>query len=170
MEAGNNINIEEIMSEIRQKIKDQNLTADMLSFEDVPYKKASQTANNPDVTLGEADAALAYVNAHTYIQPYKELQGNPIAVFIKKIIRKLTKFYVEPVVFEQNDFNANAAAVLNALKNAAGSRKNEDEISTDDVMSRIEVLELNQKNLSAQIEALEKENRALRQQLGKQAD
>lgn len=170
MEGSNNINIEEIMSEIRQKIKDQNLTADMLSFEDVPYKKASQTANNPNVTLGEADTALAYLNAHSYIQPYKELQGNPLAVFIKKIIRKLTKFYVEPVVFEQNDFNANTVAVLNALKNAAGKRTDETEISLEDILGKIEVLELNQKNLLVQIEALEKENKALMQQLGKQAD
>ena len=35
----NNINIEEIMADIRKKIKDEGLTADMLSFEDVPYKK-----------------------------------------------------------------------------------------------------------------------------------
>lgn len=170
MEGSNNINIEEIMNEIRQKIKEQKLTADMLSFEDVPYKKAAQTGNDPNVTLGEADSALAYLNAHSFIQPYKELQGNPVFVFIKKIIRRLTKFYVEPVVFEQNDFNANTVHVLNALKNAAGTRIGETEVSLEDVLGKIEVLELNQKNLSAQIEALEKENRALKEQLGKQAD
>ena len=38
----NNINIEEIMADIRKKIKDENLTADMLSFEDGPDKKAVQ--------------------------------------------------------------------------------------------------------------------------------
>lgn len=168
MESSNNINIEEIMAEIRQKIKEQKLTADMLSFEDVPYKKAAQSGNDPNVTLGEADTALAYLNAHSYIQPYKELQGNPLFVFIKKVIRKLTKFYVEPVVFEQNDFNANTVQVLNALKNAAGSRTDKEEVSLEDVLGKIELLELNQKNLSAQIEALEKENRALREKLGKQ--
>ena len=42
MENGS-INIEEIMAEIKQKIKEQGLTADMLSFEDVPYKKNAQS-------------------------------------------------------------------------------------------------------------------------------
>ena len=41
MENGN-INIEEIMAEIKRGIKEQGLTADMLSFEDVPFKKTAQ--------------------------------------------------------------------------------------------------------------------------------
>ena len=106
MENGS-INIEEIMAEIKQKIKEQGLTADMLSFEDVPYKKNAQS--------GSASEALDYISTHYYIQPYKELQGNPVKVFIKKVLRKLMKFYVEPVVFEQNDFNANAVTVMKSL-------------------------------------------------------
>ncbi len=82
MENGS-INIEEIMAEIKRNIKEQGLTADMLSFEDVPYKKTAQG--------GSAAEAMDYLTSHYYIQPYKELKGNPIKVFIKKTLRKLMK-------------------------------------------------------------------------------
>ena len=149
MENGS-INIEEIMAEIKQKIKEQGLTADMLSFEDVPYKKNAQS--------GSASEALDYISTHYYIQPYKELQGNGIKVFFKKVLRKLMKFYVEPVVFEQNDFNANAANIISDLA----------ESDIGKISGRVETLELANKELMLRLDKLEQENRELREKLGKQ--
>ena len=144
------INIEEIMAEIKQSIKEQGLTADMLSFEDVPYKKNAQR--------GSASEALDYVSTHYYIQPYKELQGNPVKVFIKKVIRKLTKFYVEPVVFEQNDFNANAVTVMKSLSESGSA----------DLGGRVETLELANKELIIRLDKLERENAELRRLISKE--
>jgi len=144
------INIEEIMAEIKQSIKEQGLTADMLSFEDVPYKKNAQS--------GSASEALDYVSTHYYVQPYKELQGNPVKVFIKKVIRKLTKFYVEPVVFEQNDFNANAVTVMKSLAESGSA----------DLGGRVETLELANKELIIRLDKLERENAELRRLISKE--
>lgn len=144
------INIEEIMAEIKQSIKEQGLTADMLSFEDVPYRKNAQS--------GSASEALDYVSTHYYIQPYKELQGNPVKVFIKKVIRKLTKFYVEPVVFEQNDFNANAVTVMKSLTESGSA----------DLGGRVETLELANKELLIRLDRLERENAELRRLISKE--
>ncbi len=141
------INIEDIMAEIKQKIKDQGLTADMLSFEDVPYKKTAQGGSLPE--------ALDYITSHYYIQPYKELKGNPVKVFIKKVIRKMVKFYVEPVVFEQNDFNANAVTVMKSLADSRSS----------DLSGRVETLELANKELLIRLDKLERENNELRSRL-----
>ncbi|MGN0614706.1 hypothetical protein [Ruminococcus flavefaciens] len=146
MENGS-INIEEIMAEIKQKIKEQGLTADMLSFEDVPYKKNAQS--------GSASEALDYISTHYYIQPYKELQGNSIKVFFKKVLRKLMKFYVEPVVFEQNDFNANAVTVIKSLT----------ENKSADMSSKVEAMELAHKELMIRLDKLERENAELRSRL-----
>lgn len=146
------INIEEIMAEIKQSIKEQGLAADMLSFEDVPYKKNAQS--------GSASEALDYVSTHYYIQPYKELQGNPVKVFIKKVIRKLTKFYVEPVVFEQNDFNANAVTVMKSLTESGSA----------DLGGRVETLELANKELLIRLDKLERENAELRRLISKETD
>lgn len=157
----NNINIEEIMSQIKREIKEKNLTADMLSFEDVPYEKPTDMSSGS--SLEDCDSALTYLNTHYYIQPYKELQGNPLKVFFKKVIRKLTKFYVEPVVFEQNDFNANTTKALNSLRSAVNTGS-----ESSDMNDRLQVLELAQKELTKRIDSLERENAALREELGKQ--
>lgn len=146
------INIEEIMAEIKQSIKDQGLTADMLSFEDVPYRKNAQS--------GSASEALDYISTHYYIQPYKELKGNPVKVFIKKVLRKLIKFYVEPVVFEQNDFNANAVTVMKSLTESGSA----------DLGGRVETLELANKELLIRLDRLERENAELRRLVSKEND
>ena len=147
---GTNINIEEIMADIKREIKEKGLTNDMLSFEEVPYRK-SQAGGSPQ-------EALDYVRSNYYIQPYKELQGNPLKVLFKKVIRKMVKFYVEPVVMEQNDFNANAATVMADLAESDISR----------ISGRVEALELANKELLNRLDKLERENIELRQQLGKQ--
>ncbi len=149
----NSIDIEEIMAEIKRDIKEKGLTEDMLGFEDVPYKKPVQIGGSE-----QADDALAFLNANCSVQPYKELKGNPLKVFFKKVIRKLVKFYVEPVVQEQNDLNINTVTVLNALS----------ENKTEDISDRIATLELAQKELLRRIDKLERENESLRIQLGKQ--
>lgn len=165
----NKINIEEIMAQIKAEIAEKGLTPDMLSFEDVSYKKPVQAAADPGASLADAADAFAYVNSHHYVQPYKPLPGNPVAVFIKKVIRKLTKFYVEPVVFEQNSFNAATVNILNVMKNTAENAEKNNDASAD-LMSRLETLELAQKELRSRIDSLERENAALREQLGSQEE
>ena len=144
------INIEEIMSEIKRNIKEQGLTADMLSFEDVPFNKTAQSGSAPE--------ALDYLTSHYYIQPYKEIQGNPVKVFVKKVLRKLVTFYVAPIVFEQNDFNANAVTVMKALSDG----------KTEDLSNKVETLELAQKELIIRLDKLERENAELRSKLARE--
>ena len=144
------INIEEIMSEIKRNIKEQGLTADMLSFGDVPFNKTAQSGSAPE--------ALDYLTSHYYIQPYKEIQGNPVKVFVKKVLRKLVTFYVAPIVFEQNDFNANAVTVMKALSDG----------KTEDLSNKVETLELAQKELMIRLDKLERENAELRGRLARE--
>lgn len=110
------INIEEIMKEIRQEIADKNLTSDMLSFEDVPFQKAQPVSSSGGLDSGEAKNAMVYLNSHFNLQPYKPLAGNPVAVFFKRVFRKLIKFYIEPLAEEQSNFNANTVRMLNAMQ------------------------------------------------------
>lgn len=147
----NNINIEEIMAEIKREIKEKGLSGEMLSFEDVPYRKTPQAG-------GSVSEALEYLNSNYNVQPYKELKGNALKVFFKKVIRKLTKFYIEPAVEDQNGVNSNIVTVLNSLA----------ENSPEKAISKAETLELGQKELMIRIERLEKENEELRKALGKQ--
>ena len=135
-----NVNTEEIMAQIRQEIKEKGLSSDMLSFEDIPYSKPVQAGNAGDISGEEFSARLIWLKAHYYIQPYKQLAGNAVSVFAKKVIRKMAKFYVEPVVFEQNDFNANVVSVIDSLTES-------------------------NKKLTRRVDALEQENIELRKRL-----
>ncbi len=147
----NNINIEEIMADIKREIKEKGLTGDMLSFEDVPYKKTPQAG-------GSVSEALDFLNSNYNVQPYKELKGNPLKVVFKKIIRKLMKFYIEPTVNDQNNVNSSIVTVLNGLADN----------SPEKALNKAETIELAQKELLMRIEKLEKENEELRKALGKQ--
>ena len=146
------INIENIMNEIRAEIKAKGLTSDMLSFDDVPVQHHIST----EPQANEADIALAYINQHYSIQPYKQLQGSGLKVFMKKAIRKLVKFYVEPVVFAQNTFNAHVVRVINPTKAVV-----------DELVNRVAELENQQEHLQQKIEALTKEKEALKEKLRK---
>lgn len=161
------VNIEEIMQGIRREIQEKGLTSDMLDFEDVPYRKAEDPVNGCSADSEEVKQAMIYLNGHYNIQPYKPLGGNPLFVFVKKVIRKLTKFYVEPIVFDQNAFNANVVRILNAMR----TEEPADASGTPEaLLQRMETLELNQKNLTIRLEALQKENDALRRQLEGRAE
>ncbi len=97
-----NINIEDIMQEIREDIKARGLKDDSISFEDVillgggtgaPYSKEAYT--DMLVNAGEDSEVLSY----------RELSGNPVSKLIKKINRRLIAFYIESIVDDQNKFN-----------------------------------------------------------------
>ena len=102
-----NMNKEEIMAQIRQEIKDGGAPSDMPRFEDIPYRKPAQGAS--------ADETMAWLDSHSYVQPYKQLSGSPVSVFGKKAVRRLTKFYIEPIASEQSDINANIVSMLHSL-------------------------------------------------------
>ena len=138
----------------------------MLSFEDVPQQACTGNKRG-GLLLADADDALAHMNAHYYVQPYKPIAGNPLKVVIKKVIRKLTKFYVEPVVFEQNEFNANTVSVLNTFRGAIEGQASKEDSGLAD---RIEALELAQKALLTRLDGLERENAALRSALEEQEE
>lgn len=102
----NSINTSEIMSGIKGTAKN------IPDFENVPYsaKAGSAVPENPDEAISE-------LRSYSYIHPYRQIAGKTFKVFLKKVVRKAVKFYVEPIVDEQNDFNASAEATITSLRN-----------------------------------------------------
>jgi len=103
------INIEKIMEEIRQEIQEKGYTNDMLSFDDImDFDEENKTLED----------YFDILNSIWNVQAYRELPGgnglvSKLNVFIKKVLRKLIKFYIEPIVADQNEFNANCVRLLN---------------------------------------------------------
>lgn len=105
------INIEKIMEEIRQEIQEKGYTNDMLSFDDITdFDEENKTLED----------YFDILNSIWNVQAYRELPGgnglvSKLNVFIKKVLRKLIKFYIEPIVADQNEFNANCVRLLNMI-------------------------------------------------------
>ncbi|MBQ9116204.1 MAG: hypothetical protein IJY04_04210 [Clostridia bacterium] len=131
------INIEKIMDDIRSEIKEKGYTADMLSFSDVTgiTSELSDGFNYHELTVN-----LNVANDICMVPFDRPLPGNPIVVFIKKVIRKLIRFYIRPTVEQQNDFNAQMVRCVNILGNHAKAAA--EAPSVDELSGKIELLEL----------------------------
>lgn len=123
------MNIEDVMADIRRDIKDSGADKIPLSFDDSKYTKH----NNGSASL---DDAVEYIAYNHEVQPYQIYTGNPIKVFMKKVLRKMAAFFVVPVVQQQNDLNSNFMVVAEAVK----QQKEEIELmkrQLDDLNTRI---------------------------------
>ena len=125
----NYINTAEIMSDIKRTAKD------IPDFENIPYKK-----NAGSVIYENPDKAISEMRSYSYIHSYRQFNDKKVKVFLKKVVRKIIKFYVEPIVEEQNNFNASSEATITSLRNT-------------------------QKKLIKRIEKLENENKRLMKDL-----
>ncbi len=135
------INIEKIMKDIRKEIEEKGYDSSMLSFDDVELN-----SDLTDTTL-DMDESLRYVKMNFEVEAYRNLPGNSAVVFIKKIFRKFMKFYVEPIVRDQNQLNYRYSVIFKELEKKYSS-----------VEERLEKAE-------EKINALEKENESLKNKL-----
>lgn len=103
-----NINVEEIMANIRQNIKDKGYVEE-------------EKINNFDFTpkINEEDNFrydLDTLNRVWNVNLEREiLSRNKLFSFIKKVLRKLTRWYVVPMMQDQVVFNSYAVRIINNL-------------------------------------------------------
>lgn len=134
---GNEFNIEEVMDEIRKEIKEKGLTSDMLSFSDVT---SVSVADDGSFSKAGLDSCLANLSDSYVIRDNRQLSGNPIVVFIKRVVRKLTRFYVKPIVDAQTEFNAYTVQTANMLSRYVCDDL--EKTNTKQLEEKIELLEL----------------------------
>lgn len=138
------INVEEIMKEIREDIRNKGYTPDMLSFKDVSVPNEDGYTYNYDELCG-----LVYqVNQCCSVPWARELPGNPIVVFIKKVIRITVAFLIAPMSDEQNAFNGNTTRVINQLMGYIDAQNNK----IESMEKNIEILEEKVAKLSEKIQ------------------
>ncbi len=107
------VNVEQIMSQIREEIKEKGLTKDMLSFDDVIVDTSNMNSDHfeKDIFAEQLDK----VNQSWELTSYKILHGNKVAVVFKKVIRKMLYFLIDPILADQSDFNASNVRLMNQL-------------------------------------------------------
>lgn len=119
------INIETIMQEIRAEIREKGYTDDLLSFNDVVVDTSRMNVQEFDkITFNEE---IYTINHSWNVQAYRQLSGSKISIFIKKVIRKLVYFFVEPIVMEQDGFNASIVRAMNQMNCFVDEKVHENE-------------------------------------------
>ena len=113
------INIEDIMKEIRSDIAAKGYTRDALSFDDVVLDDDCMKYDHFDKI--EFSQELYVLNHNWDVKAYRQFENNggiagKFKNFFKKSIRKMVKFYVEPIVTDQNRYNASTIRSLNLLE------------------------------------------------------
>ena len=113
MAEENNINIENIMEQIKNDISAKGYTNDLLSFDDVVVDVSSMNVLKFDRVKFNEDLYVA--NHEWEVNPYRPLHGGKVRVFFRKVIRKLVYFFVEPIVMAQDGFNASIVRMMNQM-------------------------------------------------------
>ena len=120
------INIESIMQEIKAEIKQKGYTNDLLSFNDIVIDTSGMNASNFDKIAFNEEI---YTVNHTWnVQAYRVLSGSKIALFFKKVVRKMVYFFVEPIVLEQDGFNASVVRLMNQINCYVDETKEQNEL------------------------------------------
>jgi len=136
----NTINVDKIMEEIRAEIKEKGYKESDLQF------KGKNGAYSETVELDEIKfdedrfrKKVLLLNVRKNVSPNKTLYASnkkqKFSVFVKKVLRKSLKFYIEPIVSEQNEYNETNAELM--MQVYALAKENEE------LRKRVEALEEN---------------------------
>ena len=114
-EQAANVDIEKIMQEIREQVRAQGIKEDIPRFDDIPIDDSNVDGN------GQNDweifmHSLRYMNQGYDIPYYWELGPKHVKTFVKRLIRKVLKFLIPPIVERQNTFNAHTVRCLNTTR------------------------------------------------------
>lgn len=134
------VNVEEIMKQIRAEIAEKGLQDDAIEFETI--MGIDSTDGSREFNCKRLNESVIYLNGNWEVSAYRQLYAvsgfkGKLFVFVKKVIRKLTKFYVEPIVADQNQFNASVTRSMNEMKKFVRETQQENQ----ELKKRIEELE-----------------------------
>lgn len=106
-----NVNVEEIMEEIRKEIQEKNYRKEELDFEDIEADE--KLGEGCYFQMDELQLQLDNLSTHWHNPVYFPLPGNPIKVFFQRVFRRLLLFVIFPAFQFQNRFNN---GTVNCLK------------------------------------------------------
>ena len=155
------VNVEEIMRDIRRKIQMEEER--LPSFESIPLRgeraqpgTVQEQVAQPGTVQEQMDwplfmESLGYVNLNYDIPYYWSFGPNSIKTFLKRVVRKLVKCILPPILAKQNMMNANFVRCLNQLRCFV-----EDTRARDAVWSRdLEAIREGQRNSTEKLRELE---------------
>lgn len=95
------ISYDKLKAEVLEDIEKRKLKDEATDFEEIPCISACA-----DVLKTERyEKDIVKVTTESKLIPYTEITGNAIQKFVKTLMKKLTHFFVQPLVDHQGDLN-----------------------------------------------------------------
>ncbi len=101
-----NIDVDNIMSEIRKDIEDKGIQEPAVSFDDISVDMGAAKVLPNKFNQNALYRGLTELAHNWRIESYRDLTGSKYAVLAKKVLRKGMYFFVNPLVDDQNRNNA----------------------------------------------------------------
>ena len=134
------IQYEQLKKEVTTQISNRNLTDNAFDFEMISCISAQAEIFKTNIYENDINK----VRTESKLIPYTEITGNPILKCIKTIVKKLTNFFVRPLVDHQGDLNDHYAELfaMTLGKLQAETQKREQmELELKEANARIDKLE-----------------------------
>lgn len=121
------VNVEQIMQEIRAQALSQYCTEQVHAFSPPEFcqNDYSQAYNPAD--WGQFINNLQFINFNYNIPYYWDLGTPGLKRFVKRVVRKLAKFLIMPILERQIDFNEHAVLCMNSARFYIEEQKHENE-------------------------------------------
>lgn len=152
MSAKNDItvNVEEIMKEIRRKIAMEEEAREVPTFDSIPIRgeeaKLAKSQENLDWPIFLN--SLKYINLNYDIPYYWSFGPNSFKTFCKRVVRKIVKCIILPILSKQNQINAYTVRCINQLRYFAEEiqkRENTDREAINNISGQLNGIESNLK-------------------------
>ncbi len=108
------IDVEAIMEQIRENIKERGYDKIPLSFEDIPMSQPV-VAGDVDYDGMILKQELQYLNNNWNNNWNVAISGGGLRAKFKKVVRKITRFIIAPIVAFQNEYNASNVRAMQQL-------------------------------------------------------
>ena len=100
-----NINVEDIMKEIREEIAQKGYTDENIDFENITGNVKAVLGVKTDFSSYELEHALNDAANQHKIEYYRMIPKGGLKSFIQRSIRKVLKFMLVPMIDQQNQYN-----------------------------------------------------------------
>lgn len=116
-EKNETIDIESIIAEIKEEISNKYSYQEILAFEPVEFS-SSLVYLNPNSAYDEVylEDRLTACFTDKIIPWDRDVEGSSLSTAVKKTIKKLIRFFIAPIVDDQNRFNVEVTDVLLQMK------------------------------------------------------
>lgn len=140
------------VTELDRQIREQGYVCDLPEFEQVPMDRSETMIPVEPFSADSLEEELACLHAGEEVQAFRPLPDTGVKLLVKRILRKLMKFYIEPITRDVTDFHRADVLAIAQLRNHA--------VEQAAVEKRVAELEQTVQELQRRIEQMEADKEA----------